>query len=50
MKELLAEKERLVAEYRRAYERGYHDKLVYEKIMDINKKITMFNRWGLNNG
>ncbi len=50
MNDLLDEKERLIAEYRRSYALGYHDRAVYEKIMEINKKILAFNKWGLNNG
>ena len=47
MKDLLDEKERLVAEYRRSYSLGYHDRAVYEKIMEINNRIMRFNRWGV---
>lgn len=46
MSELINEKDRLVKEYREVMKLGIHDKILYEKIMEINNRIMRFNQWG----
>lgn len=49
MNELLSLKDRLVKEYQKAMKLGIHDKVLYEKIMEINNRIMRFNQWGCGN-
>ena len=47
LKELLAIKDELVKQYQAAIKAGLNDHVTYQKIMDVNRQIRQFNRWGL---